>query len=289
MLQTLREIREKTEGFFVAKGVPNAKLDADLLIAHALKLKRLELYLDLDRPLTESELEGVRSLVRRRGQREPLQYILGECVFYNASLTVDARALVPRSETEGLIELVLPRLKGTGRILELGTGSGAIALALARALLPNGSGSSSDCLITATDLSAESLQLAELNRDHLGLSRQVKLLQSDWFDRIEAGANFDAILSNPPYLSEAEYAVAEPEVKDYEPKSALVASDAGMADLKKIIRQAIGFLVSGGFLALETGIDQHAELIECAQASGYSKVESHSDLSQRDRYLILHH
>lgn len=289
MLQTLREIREKTEGFFVAKGVPNAKLDADLLIAQALKLKRLELYLDLDRPLTESELEPLRTLVRRRGQREPLQYILGETVFYNCLLSVDERALIPRPETEGLIELMLPRLAGARRILELGTGSGAIALALARALAQSGAGSNTPCAITATDLSAESLKLAEFNRDHLGLSAEVELLQSDWFEEIESGTPYDAILSNPPYLTEEEYAEAESEVKDYEPKQALVASDAGMADLKKIIRQATRFLASGGILALETGIAQHAELSEWARESGYSQVESHRDLSQRDRYLILHY
>ena len=288
MLQSLREIREKTEGFFVAKGVPNAKLDADLLIAKALKLKRLELYLDLERPLTESELECLRVLVRRRGQREPLQYILGECHFCDCALSVDARALIPRPETEGLIERVLPRLAGASQILDLGTGSGAIALALAQAIVKTGVSANSAPVITATDRSAESLKLAEANRDRLGLSTQVDLLQSDWFEAIESGACFDIILSNPPYLTEEEYAVAEAEVKNYEPKEALVAGDAGMADLKKIIHQAAGFLAKGGILALETGIAQHVELIKWARESGYSEVESHRDLCQRDRYLILH-
>lgn len=288
MLKTLREIREKTEGFFAGKGVPNPKLDADLLIAQALKLKRLELYLDLDRPLAEAELDGLRNLVRRRGLREPLQYILGEAAFYDCPLIVDERVLIPRPETEGLVELVLSRMEGASRILELGTGSGAIALALARALERSDSEGELAGAIMATDRSAESLKLAQLNRDHLGLSAQVELLQSDWFEEIAPERRFDVIVSNPPYLTEEEYRVAEPEVKNYEPKGALVSSDAGMADLKKIINQATHFLEVGGFIALETGIAQHAELIEWARVAGYSKMESHPDLSQRDRYLILY-
>ena len=156
-------------------------------------------------------------------------------------LSVDARALIPRPETEGLIELVLPRLAGPSQILDLGTGSGQSPSPLLRPL-QNGRKRNSAPVITATDRSAESLKLAEANRDLLGLSTQVDLLQSDWFEAIESGACFDAILSNPPYLTEEEYAVAEAEVKNYEPKGALVAGDAGMADLKKIIQ-------SGGSLS----------------------------------------
>ena len=150
---TIREIKERTETFFKEKSVPNAKLDADILIAHSLGIKRLDIYLDLDRPLTEAQLTDLRSLVKRRASREPLQYIIGNTEFYGLTLKVDPRALIPRHETEELIELIVERLGAPPkRILDLGTGSGAIALALASRY--------SDAEVTATDQSEGARYLA---------------------------------------------------------------------------------------------------------------------------------
>ena len=131
-MHTVREIKERTETFFSQKNVPNAKLDTDILIAHSLGMKRLDLYLDMERPLTEQQLDVLRPLVKRRATREPLQYIIGSTDFYGLTLKVDSRALIPRQETEELVDRIVARLsEAPKRILDLGTGSGAIAFALA--------------------------------------------------------------------------------------------------------------------------------------------------------------
>ena len=155
-LLTIREIKERTEAFFESKGVPNARLDTDTLIAHSLGIKRLELYLDLDRPLTESQLAELRPLVKRRADREPMQYIIGSVDFCDMELKVDARALIPRYETEELVERVSEALSvAPKQILDLGTGSGALALAFAKRY-PEAS-------VDAVDFSAQALSLAKEN------------------------------------------------------------------------------------------------------------------------------
>ena len=279
MLLTLREIKGKTENFFSEKGIPNGKLDADLILSYALNLKRLDLYLDLDRPIYEKELNHIREMVQRRAKREPLQYILEECSFYNCSLRVDRRTLIPRPETELLVEQVLPLLKNAEHILELGTGSGAIVLAIAKAGIYGE--------ITAVDIDPEALSLAKINADVLGLSDKITFLKSDWLSALSSEKQFDVIISNPPYLSEAFYESAEPEVKDFEPKRALLSADGGMSDLKMIMRQSFDFLKPKGHLVFETGIDQHEELSKVANRIGYQVIRSTKDLNGDDRFLWL--
>mgnify|MGYP006245034317 FL=1 len=279
MLLTLREIKSKTEKFFSEKGIPNWKLDTDLLLSHALKIKRLDLYLDLDRPISEKELNQMRDMVRRRAMREPLQYILGETVFFNCSLRVDKRALIPRPETELLVEQILPKAQGAERVLELGTGSGAIVLALAKA------GVSAE--ITAIDLDPEALALAQSNADSLGLSEQITFFESDWLSNVPAEKQFDLIISNPPYLTQAMYESAEPEVREFEPKQALLSAEAGMADIKKIMQQSFNFLNPNGYLVFETGADQHAKLSKEAEQIGYQEIRTTQDLNGYDRFLWM--
>ena len=279
MLLTLREVKSKTEKFFSEKGVPNGKLDTDLLLSHALKIKRLDLYLDLDRPISEKELNQMRDMVRRRAMREPLQYILGETVFFNCSLRVDKRALIPRPETEFLVEQILPKAQGAERVLELGTGSGAIVLALVKA------GVSAE--ITAIDLDPEALALAQSNADSLGLSEQITFLESDWLSNVPAEKQFDLIISNPPYLKPAMYESAEPEVREFEPKQALLSAEAGMADIKKIMQQSFSFLNPNGYLVFETGTDQHAKLSKEAEQIGYQEIRTTQDLNGYDRFLWM--
>ena len=275
---TIHEIQQKTVGYFEGKAVPDAKLDTDLLIAHVLGLKRLELYLGLDRRLTATQLDELRALVKRRARREPLQYILGACEFCGLRLQVDPRALIPRPETEGLVEHITTRLETPPtRILDLGTGTGAIAIALA-VHYP-------DAQVVATDRSAEALALSRENAATRVSENRIQFWEGNWFDAVLDGERFDLIVSNPPYLTEAEMQTAEPEVAAHEPVSALVSGPNGLDDLRQIIGGAAERLKPGGLLALETGIAQHKALSAlCAQAG--LKGEGKPDLSGRPRYYF---
>lgn len=277
---TVLEIIKKTTDFFAAKGIESPRLNAELLVGHALELKRMQLYLQFERPLSEPELEKIRPLVRRRGQREPVQHILGTTDFHGLHLKVDRRALIPRPETELLIELVTRELAAPpARILDLGTGSGAIALALAQQYPAS--------QVTAVEASPDALALATENAAATGLAERVSLLRSNWFEQVPADARFELIAANPPYLSEAETAAATPEVRDFEPHAALTSAGAdGLADLRAIVTAAPRFLSPGGLLALETGIAQHAALLPLAREAGFGRVESRPDLTGRDRFVL---
>jgi len=276
---TVLEIIKRTTEFLEKHGVEGARLNAELLTGHALGLKRMQLYLQFERPLTESELEKIRPLVKRRGNREPLQYITGEVDFSGLKLKVDRRALIPRPETEYLIELVVGRVTTPpATILDLGTGSGAIAMALATKY--------PSAMVTAVDQSADALALARENAAALGLAERVNFIESDWFGTLPAEARYELIVANPPYLSDAEVGGAQPEVKDYEPLAALSAGTDSTADLRQILKDARSRLTAGGLLACETGIAQHAQLLPPAAEAGYAHTESLRDLTGRERYLL---
>jgi release factor glutamine methyltransferase len=276
---TVLEVVQKTTDFLAGKGVESARLNAELLIGHALGLKRMQLYLQFERVLTEAELEKIRPLVKRRSQREPLQYIVGDTEWSGVKLKVDKRALIPRPETELLVERIVERLTAPpSRILDLGTGSGAIALALAKRY--------ENAAVTAVDASEAALALASENAKALGLADRVLFIKSDWYVEVPADEPYDLIVSNPPYLTTDETAAAEPEVRVHEPVSALTAADEGLADLRVIIAGAGGYLIPGGLLALETGIAQHAELSRLLMTAGFTNVESLRDLTERDRFVV---
>lgn len=276
---TIREIKVRTEAFFIQKSVPNAKLDTDILIAHSLGLKRLDLYLDMDRPLTDAQLDALRPLIKRRAAREPLQYIVGSTEFYGLTLKVDARALIPRQETEELVDHIIGRLtEAPKRILDLGTGSGALALALASKY--------PEAVVTAVDQSRAAIALATENATALNLAGRVCLLEGNWWAPIPEGQTFDLIVSNPPYLTEAEMQTAAPEVVDYEPHSALVAGSDGLDDFRILIEGAAKYLSASGLLAMETGIAQSDALTAMATEAGLSG-ESVEDLSERPRFFFV--
>ncbi|MDF3059845.1 MAG: prmC [Rariglobus sp.] len=276
---TLLEVIQKTTDFLAAKGVESARLNAELLIGHALELKRMQLYLQFERVLSEADLEKIRPLVKRRSQREPLQYIIGDTEWSGLRLKVDRRALIPRHETELLIDLIVERLPVAPlRILDLGTGSGAIALALAKRY--------EGAAVTAVDSSGDALALATENTRALELTGRVELLRSTWFDSLTPGEPYDLVVSNPPYLTAEETAAAEPEVRVHEPVSALISGDEGLADLRTIIAGTPRFLRAGGLLALETGIAQHTELKRVLTDAGFVTIESVRDLTDRDRFIF---
>ncbi|MDR1011792.1 MAG: peptide chain release factor N(5)-glutamine methyltransferase [Opitutaceae bacterium] len=278
MLSVL-DIIKKTTDFFAAKGIESPRHDAELLIGHSLGLKRMQLYLQFERLLTEGELGKIRPFVKRRASREPLQYIIGEVEWGGIKLKVDRRALIPRHETERLLEIVLEASQPDAKnILDLGTGTGALALALAKAR--------PDALVTAVDASDDALALARENAAALGVDGRVSFIKSDWFGAVPSGEVFDLVVSNPPYLTEAEVNEAEPEVRQYEPRPALIAANEGCADLLKIITGASAFLKPGGMLALETGIAQHATLLAACASAGFARSESRKDLTGRNRFVL---
>lgn len=277
---TVLEIIRKTTEFLGARGIEHPRLNAELLVGHGLGLKRMQLYLQFERPLTEPELERIRPLVRRRAQHEPIQYVVGETEFFGLKLKTDRRALVPRPETERLVEFLLERPGfAPARVLDLGTGTGAIALALA-AKLPAAA-------VTGADRSVEALSLARENATANGLEARVTWIESDWYAAVSAEPAYDLIVSNPPYLTEAEFKEAAVEVRDFEPRPALVGDGAqGLGDLLHLIAGAPRHLAPGGWLALETGIAQHAALRDAIAAAGLVDFESAQDLAGRDRYVF---
>lgn len=276
---TVLEIIKRTTEFLAGKGVENARLNAELLVGHALGLKRMQLYMLFERPLSEPELETIRPLVRRRGAREPLQYIVGEMEFFGVNLKLDRRALIPRPETEHLLALITEKLSAApARILDLGTGSGAIALGLARHY--------PEAKVTALDVSAEAVELTRENIARNQLADRVTALQSDWFSALDAAARFELVVSNPPYLTAAEAADTAAEIRQYEPSLALTPGVTGMEALTPIIAGARDRLETGGWLALETGIAQHAALAAQLAAQGYTGFESVADLTGRPRFVF---
>jgi len=278
---TVLDIIKKTTEFLAGKGVENARLNAEHLIGHALGLERMQLYLQFERPLEESDLETIRPLVRRRGQREPLQYIVGTTEFFGVELKLDQRALIPRPETEHLAAQIVEKLpQAPSAILDLGTGSGALALSLANHY--------TEAKVLATDISTDAVALASENAIALKLSDRVEVRESDWFSAIEKDATFDLIVSNPPYLSDQETDETLTEVKDFEPRVALTPGDSefGLESYEIIIGQAMPYLVSGGLLAMETGIAQREALEEMVTRAGFSRHEFVVDLTERERFLF---
>ena len=277
-MQSVVEVLKKAEGFLARAGVESPKIDSEWLLAETLKCPRLELFLQYDKPLEEDVLATMRERVKRRAAREPLQYILGYSDFHDIRVNIGPGALIPRPETELLVEKVLARLKPLSkpRIVDLGTGSGAIALALAKAL-PEGK-------ILAVERSAEALVQARANAEVNGLRDRVAFRSGNWMDGLDFQA--DCIVSNPPYLTDDEWAMASPEVRDHEPREALVAPDGGLADLRTIVETAPQRLVKGGLLALETGIAHGEALLEQARSAGYQECAVEKDDSGRDRFFF---
>ena len=277
-MTVLETIKRSTE-FFEGKGIESARLQSELLVSHALGLSRMQLYLQFERPLVPAEIDRIRENVRRRGRREPLQHIIGAVEFLGLRLKSDRRALIPRPETELLVETAIA-LAGPApaRALDLGTGSGAIALALAAAWPATE--------VTAVDSSPDALDLARENAVATGLAGRVSFVRSDWFDALPEGARFGLIVANPPYLSASEVAAASPEVREHEPSAALGSAGGGRADLDAILAAAPGFLEAGGLLALETGVGHHGELVRLATERGFARTESRRDLTGRDRFVF---
>jgi len=268
----LRPVLRRLTALLGANGVETPQTDAELLVSHVLGLTRSELQTMGSRRLTESELAELGELADRRARREPLQYVLGEWGFRRLLLTVDRRALIPRPETEVVVERVLALVDGRKepRVLDVGTGSGAIALAVAD--------EHPGARVTGIDASADALSLARENAERCGLAVQLEL--HDALDGLPAGP-WDVVVSNPPYVPAADRESLAPEVREWEPVEALFANGV----TEQVAHDARDVLVVGGALALEVADGAAAEVASLLDALGYSRVRVTKDLAGRDRVV----
>ncbi|MCA1659880.1 MAG: peptide chain release factor N(5)-glutamine methyltransferase [Verrucomicrobiaceae bacterium] len=274
---TVLEVLQSTAAYFTKREVESPRLNAEHLLAHVLKRKRIELYLEFERVLSEEELTPLRELVRRRGQGEPLQHLLGTVEFCGEVFLCDKRALVPRPETEQLVEKIADcRLQNADcRILDVGTGSGVIALSLA-AKFP-------EAKITATDISDNALALAGENAVRLDLREKVVFLKSDLLEAV--GGTFDLIVANLPYIATGDRSTLSREVL-HDPEVALFAGERGTEMICKLIDAARAHLSAGGLLALELGIGQADELAAEMEKKNYHDIEQIRDYSGVTRFLF---
>lgn len=256
------------------------RLDAELLVAHALGCDRVKLYMELDRPWLDSELATARELLKRRRGFEPIAYIRGEREFYGRPFKVDRRVLIPRPDTETLVERALALLPTDRevRVLDLCTGSGAIGVTLA-AELPL-------ARVDATDISADALDVARDNALQLGVSERVTFHVGDLFDAVPANTTYDLIACNPPYIDHAERASLARDITDHEPALALFAEAAGLAFYRRLATDVSSRLVPGGVVLLEVGAGQAEQVIELLRAQPtLQDVCSHVDLGGVERVV----
>jgi release factor glutamine methyltransferase len=277
------ELARKAAAVFAERGFENPRLEAELLLAAVLGVKRLDLYLQHDRPVTAEELEHFRGSVRRRLKREPLQYVTGTAAFRKLELQVDRRVLIPRPETEVLVGVVLEWCTGRGAwpaVLDVGTGSGAIALSLAA--------EGQFERVVASDVSADALEVASRNAARSQLAARVEFRRGSLLEVVRPGERFGIIVSNPPYVAESEAAELMPEVRDWEPDVALYGGADGFRHIEALVSGSPACLEVGGLLALEIGATQGGAVqTHAAQAGSYAAVRILNDLAGRPRVAML--
>jgi release factor glutamine methyltransferase len=273
---TVLEVLQATTAYLKKRNVENPRLNAEHLMAHALRRKRIELYLDFERTLTETELAPLRGLVKRRSEGEPLQHLLGTVEFCGLTFLCDKRALVPRPETEQLVELVESRIENRElRIADVGTGSGVIALSLA-AKIP-------EAKVLGVDVSEDALALAQENAARLNLSERVQFLKSRLLENVEGA--FDLVVANLPYVSIQDRHTLSLEVL-HDPEVALFAGAQGDELVRELIDQARFRLRPGGLLALEIGLGQSEALLSALAEKNYRDISSKDDYNGVTRFLF---
>ena len=276
---TVLEVLQSSTGYFTKRDIESPRLNAEHLLAHVLKRKRIELYLEFERTLTEEELAPLRELVRRRGQREPLQHLLGTVEFCGHIFLCDKRALVPRPETEQLVELLHSRIENReSKILDVGTGSRVIALSLA-AKFP-------EAKVTATDISEDALALARENAERLGLTDRIDFCHGDLLLHVTHG--YDLIVANLPYVAATDRTTLSPEVR-HDPDLALFGGEHGDELVRRLIADAPGHLAPGGLLAVEIGLGQEESLTTLMAEKNYHDIEQMRDYGGVTRFLFGRH
>jgi release factor glutamine methyltransferase len=273
---TVLEVLQSSTDYFKKRKIDSARLNAEHLLAHVLGRKRIELYLEFERDLTEPELVPLRELVRRRGEGEPLQHLLGTVEFCGHTFLCDKRAMVPRPETEELVEFLLSAIRNLqSAILDVGTGSGVIALSLA-AKFP-------EAKVHAIDVSEDALALARENAARIGLNERVRFSKNSLLENFDE--RFDIIVANLPYVSMQDRQSLSREVL-HDPEAALFGGERGDEMVRKLIEQAPEHLQSNGLLALEIGLGQNETLSELFAQKNYHDIESKRDYAGIPRFLF---
>lgn len=276
---TALEVLKAATGYLGKLGIENPRLNAEHLLAHVMgKEKRIDLYLEFDRPLGEKERAPLRELVRRRGDGEPLQHLLGSIEFCGHSFRCDRRGLVPRPETEQLVEIVLKQSPNARSLLDIGTGSGVIATSLALAL-PESS-------ITACDISEDALALATENVMQHMLQNRITLLRSNLLEAIEG--TFETIVTNLPYIPTGEISSLSREVQ-HDPVTALDGGAEGFELIDRVIKTALPHLTSSGLIAFEIGHDQAGRTCDTLAAHNYRDIAAHADYQGIQRFVTARH
>jgi release factor glutamine methyltransferase len=275
---TVLEVLQSTAGYFKKREIENPRLNAEHLLAHALGLTRMNLYLEFERLLSEAELAPLREVVRRRGEGEPLQHLLGTVEFHGEIFLCDKRALVPRPETEQLVELLESEVraqKSEVRILDVGTGSGVIALSLAKKF--------PEAQILGIDISDDALALARENAEKLGLGQRVQFKKGDLIENLNE--RFDVVVANLPYVGMNDRNTLSREVL-HDPEEALFGGPRGDELIQRLIELAPEHLNPGGLLALEIGLGQAEALGELLAQKNYHDIESKKDYAGIARFLL---
>ena len=272
---TVLKLLRWTADYFNGRDIDSPRLDAELLLAETLGLDRVGLYLNFERPLETGELAAYREQVRRRASREPLAYILGRTEFWSLPFKVTPAVLIPRPDTELLVEVALPLLVGAARVLDVGTGSGALAIALAH--------ERPEWMVTAIDLSPAALAVAAENTRNNGVAERIHCRPGDL--AVLPGGPFDLVVANPPYIPSGDLAALMPEVRDFEPHLALDGGPDGLAAYRALARQAGDVLVPGGWLLVEVGLGQAANVQELFTAAGLTEIFTARDLAGIERVV----
>jgi release factor glutamine methyltransferase len=277
---TIKDILEWTTDYFRKRGIKTARLDAEVLLAHALGANRLHLYLNLDRPLRSEERAQYRELVRRRASREPVALIVGTREFWSIPFRVIPGVLIPRPDTEVLVEAVVNEVRDAGApwILEIGTGCGAVAVAVLQELPA--------ARVLATDMDRRALELTFVNAQTARIRGSLELVASDLFSAIRPGTQFDVICSNPPYIPSDAIAGLEPEIRLFEPLRALNGGPDGLEFIRLLARDARHFLKRGGALILELGEGQAEDCSEILiRIGGFGDIRTFRDLAGKIRVV----
>ena len=279
------DLLDWTVGYFQQHSIPNPRLDAEVLLGHLLEKSRLQLYLDFEMPVFQEHLIPFRELIKKRIERTPVSYLTNRKEFMSLDFYVDERVLIPRPETEQLVETVLTtKTEAFQRLLELGTGSGVIATSLAV--------QQPEWEIVATDISEPALAVARQNAETHACAAQIKFLSGDLFEPIEAmnideNTQFDWIVCNPPYIKKTERDTLSPDVRDYEPEIALFAGDDGLAVIRRLIVEAPKYLAPNGKLILEIGETQADNIRTLLDAeSAYCTYELLKDYAEKERIVL---